>query len=327
MLSGQPAAIYPGDWFWTATRAINALDGEVAPITEFPFFTFLYGDLHAHMISLPLQLLALGWAVALALQPGNLSSSDSERHHNEQPAAWWETALQWLIGGLAIGVLRATNTWDWPTYLVIGALAVFFHAYRQARPDRFAHDWAGVCCKRPFSLPCLQSLFWPFASNYGVGYTSLSLWPGSYTYVEQLSGHLWAVPASDCHLFVQRNPGLGTEPGRRTDCAGWESFAKPLLLSLGLYLVLVLLLVIRGYWIAPVVLTLIITAGLLGLRSGIDAARRIVLILIASALGLTFVVEIVVLDGDIGRMNTVFKFYMQVWLILSVVGGAAAIWS
>ncbi len=68
IISGQPAPLYPGDWFWTATRAINYLDGETAPITEFPFFTFLYGDLHAHMISLPLQFLALGWSVALALQ-------------------------------------------------------------------------------------------------------------------------------------------------------------------------------------------------------------------------------------------------------------------
>ena len=67
MLGGQPSTLYPGDWFWIASRAINANEGEVQPITEFPYFTFLYGDLHAHMISMPLQLLALGWVVAVVL--------------------------------------------------------------------------------------------------------------------------------------------------------------------------------------------------------------------------------------------------------------------
>jgi len=68
ILSGQAAPIGTGDWFWTATRAINVNPGETAPITEFPYFTFLYGDLHAHMISLPLTLLALAWAVSLVLR-------------------------------------------------------------------------------------------------------------------------------------------------------------------------------------------------------------------------------------------------------------------
>ncbi|MCA9973618.1 MAG: hypothetical protein KC425_25570, partial [Anaerolineales bacterium] len=67
LLGGTPAPIYPGDWFWLASRAINVNPGETQPITEFPFFTFLYGDLHAHMIALPLTLLALGWAISLAL--------------------------------------------------------------------------------------------------------------------------------------------------------------------------------------------------------------------------------------------------------------------
>jgi hypothetical protein len=36
LLAGQPAPIYPGDWFWTASRAINANPGEVAPSPNSP---------------------------------------------------------------------------------------------------------------------------------------------------------------------------------------------------------------------------------------------------------------------------------------------------
>ena len=130
-----------------------------------------------------------------------------------------------------------------------------------------------------------------------------------------------------CYYFMLLEFRAWGQTWSQESLRNFEPYAKPLLISLILYLVLLLVLFMRGYWIAPIVLTLIIAAGLLGLRPGIDPARRIVLILISAALGLTLLVEIVVLDGDIGRMNTVFKFYMQVWIILSVAAGAAAVWS
>ena len=316
IIGGEPAPLYPGDWFWTATRAINYLEGETAPITEFPFFTFLYGDLHAHMISMPLQILALGWSAAIALQlpdPGNNNIS------------WWAVLLQWLVGGLAIGVLRATNTWDWPTYLVIGSLAVAFHVYRQQ-----AHVDLSVIGQALMKIAVLVLLstitFWPFAENYGVGYTSASLWPGSFTHVANyltIYGLFLFIIVTFLILEFRSWAQSWTDESLRNS----ESLARPLLAALILYLLLLILFVLRGYWIAPIVFTLIVASGLLGLRPGVDPARRIVLILISAALGLTLLVEIFVLDGDIGRMNTVFKFYMQVWLILSISAGAAAVWS
>jgi len=44
------------------------------------------------------------------------------------------------------------------------------------------------------------------------------------------------------------------------------------------------------------------------------------------ALGLTFAVEVIVLKGDIGRMNTVFKFYLQVWIILGIASAVMIGW-
>ncbi|MFN2138377.1 MAG: DUF2298 domain-containing protein [Candidatus Promineifilaceae bacterium] len=326
VLSGQPSPLYPGDWFWTATRALNYLEGEAAPITEFPFFTFLYGDLHAHMISLPLQLLALGWAVALALSlPDFGSPLRTAAGENQRPLAWWETTLQWLVGGLAIGVLRATNTWDWPTYLVIGALAIAFYVYRQrARLDLGTIAQAIVLAALLVGLSI--TTFWPFAANYGVGYTSFSLWPGSYSHVSNyliIYGLFLFVILT--YLIVEFRRWTATWTQAKLEQL--EPYGGLILVSLLLYLVMLILLVVRGYWIGPIALTLIATAGLLGLRSGLEPARRIVLILIACALGLTLAVEIIVLDGDIGRMNTVFKFYMQAWLLLSICSGAALIWS
>ncbi|MCA9973652.1 MAG: hypothetical protein KC425_25740, partial [Anaerolineales bacterium] len=233
--------------------------------------------------------------------------------------------LLWLTGGLAIGALRATNTWDWPTYLVIGGLAVVFATWREN--GRFSLATLLQSAARLALLGGLATItFWPFADHYGTAYSSVSLWPGSYTYLgNYLSIYGLFLLFVVTYLAVELRAwarGLTFHGLRRLEPHGWLLVAAPLAF-LGLLVVALL----RGYWIAPVVLTLLTIAGLLGLQPRLPAPRRVALILLASALGLTLAVEIVVLDGDIGRMNTVFKFYLQVWTLLSVVAGAAAVWA
>jgi len=62
------------------------------------------------------------------------------------------------------------------------------------------------------------------------------------------------------------------------------------------------------------------------LRPGQSEAKRVVLFLVGTALALTLMVEIVVLRGDVGRMNTVFKFYLQSWTLFAVSAAAALGW-
>ena len=73
VISGASPLQFPNDWwFWNASRVIPDT------INEFPFFTFTYADLHAHMIALPLTLLALAAAVALVrMQESGVRSQES----------------------------------------------------------------------------------------------------------------------------------------------------------------------------------------------------------------------------------------------------------
>jgi len=113
---------YQGDWYWVPSRVYP---GE--PITEFPFFTFLYADLHAHLIALGITILALTWALSILLgrahwgAPGGKSSLPS-------------LVLSFFFGALIIGTLRPTNTWDYPTYLAIGVITLAYTLWRYFKP-------------------------------------------------------------------------------------------------------------------------------------------------------------------------------------------------
>ncbi|MBT3389387.1 MAG: hypothetical protein HN413_03170, partial [Chloroflexi bacterium] len=84
------------EWYWNPSRVIGAQHGN--PITEFPFFTFLYADLHAHMIAIPIALLVVGWALSVVL--GKAWAGRTTPGHSPL-----RIGLSFLIGGLAIGAL------------------------------------------------------------------------------------------------------------------------------------------------------------------------------------------------------------------------------
>ena len=104
-------AWYPTDlWFWwRATRIIrttvNGQDLDYT-ITEFPFFSFLLGDLHPHVMALPIVIVVLGLALQVFVRP------DPPRLARQDPLAVVAPAA-------LLGALGFTNVWDLPTMTVL----------------------------------------------------------------------------------------------------------------------------------------------------------------------------------------------------------------
>ncbi len=103
---------------WESTRIIPDT------INEFPYFSFTFGDLHPHVISIPFQLLVL----VLML---NIYRSD-ERGMKIYGTNWIHILLGMILTALAMGVLFPMNVWDYPTYLIIFASIVLVQQYHAA---------------------------------------------------------------------------------------------------------------------------------------------------------------------------------------------------
>lgn len=303
-LEMNPSAIplAPADFFyWEASRVM------VGTINEFPFFAYLNGDLHAHMMGQPFLLFvaALGYVIY---------QSDARR-------------LRLLVFGVLPPVVAFVSTisfWSFPTALGVVWLSLVF---AETHPARLVPGGERLVSMTDGS---------PSADEVGRIVVSLLL-------VAAVGGlaFVWAAPFVVNVLFgAAGTRGLGFLPD--------HSSAVELLIVHGAFLglfalylvtntrwqtenfttagVLVFLLAAIS-WQTGIVAMLLVAPFLVGgwllLRRDSDFGFETVL-LVAGA-GLVLLVEFAyVRDNAIsGRFNTVFKVYMQVWVLWGVAGGVA----
>jgi YYY domain-containing protein len=319
----QAFPVRTDQWYWDPSRAIEPGPGEAGPITEFPFFTFLYADLHAHMIDLPITVAALAWGLSWLLD-----ARDRKR------LGIVNGGIALFIGAMILGALRPTNTWDFPTYWALAGIAVIAAGKLRRDPSdesvsRMNLRWLSEIIFVGLVLFGLaQFLYQPYHQWYKLGYDKPLLWEGSQTeFADYIVVHgLFLFLILSWMLWEVR------QWMARTPLSALARFRKPLII-LGLAIIFcfvgVVILACSGMQIAPLAYIVLVLAGALFLWAGLPLEKRIVLFLVGTGTALTIFVELVVLEGDISRMNTVFKFYLQVWTLfsLSAVTGLAWIWS
>jgi len=369
IFGGQALPVGINEWYWNASRAIPTPPGQ-SVITEFPFFTFLYADLHAHLIAMPLAFLSL--AAALALVKGGEKEQAAGRSTpltlRDSLRSWrWPARLgPLLLMALAIGAMRCTNSWDVPPHLLValGALSIAEYSRRGRLDWRLAGSvaWQFVLV---FILGW-SLLYRPFWASYGSYYDSVARWEGART-------PLWAyLIVHGLFLFaigsylVARAAGWGS--GRRADPllrrmwltaryrasharlrgAAQIARVRNLPVSRWAWVGLAALIVATIACLVPgrsdpslsgeagfgykswAVFGLGLPLAALGLlllfRARVSPTERLWAWLALLGLAMTLGVEVIVLEGDIGRMNTVFKFYLQVWLMWGVTAAATLAW-
>jgi YYY domain-containing protein len=315
--TGFPAAIY------------GANAGPSETITEFPFFSFILGDLHAHVLALPYTLLALGFALDTFLAP--LFGAPGARF---APRTIWRIAA----AALTIGGLYALNSWDLPTYAVlyVAASAIpFYLAERRVGRDALA-------ALVGFAVATF-ALYLPFYRNFTslVGGRDLPLpeplasMPLIPKIATILGVVIWNKTPIDQFFTVYLLPWVvgvivliwRWQAGRGEAAGG---YTHPLLSLLALALVAT---IIR----MPVLFfggTIVFLAGAIVRQrrtcgesnTGKAQTDLFVVGLFAAAFALVILTEVFFIQDVFGnRMNTIFKVYYQAWSLLAVGTGYAIV--
>jgi YYY domain-containing protein len=337
------------NWWWPSRSlwdSYNLAEQGQAPrqerrytITEFPLFSFRLGDMHPHLMALPFGLLAA------ALSLGVLARGAPPRLAEDR-AGWGELALS----GIVLGSLYAINSWDLPTYFLLYAAVVGFLVLRSDARQ----PWWAIARLLLLVAAASYLTFLPFHLTFHSLVGGATPWLdlpllGRLTsiiapYLGGRSGlhafliifGLFAVPIVAFVYLAQGTGGREQEIEDRGQAASVLGsrfsvlpWLPPALLLIGVVFGFPLLalaglgaLAVERAW------------SLRGSQAEAEPLRPaecFALLLAALGCAVLFGTELIyirdVFEGLSSRMNTIFKFYYQVWLLWGVLAPFALWWA
>jgi YYY domain-containing protein len=307
--------------FWRSSRAI------ANTINEFPAFSFILGDLHAHVSALIINL--CGWNVAVQVWRGVRRYRSLWRY---EVNAFDELFLAALI----CGGLSASNSWDVPVYA--GVLALAMYCGHTGRRDPYAWVPAGqviwgriiealeaVIVAGMVAVVGVLFFFYPFVKNFmppepAEGHMLKWVSPENRSNPFEFFTHwilLAGLPFVLALVFFKRQRLAGALDAEPT---GNSARSAALLLISGA--VAVVFVPLWNGWVAATMLVSAILCGVALVRNHLPPMARWMLGLVMLFCIMTCFCELVYVDdifsGPIERINTVFKVYYGLWPMMAV---------
>lgn len=272
-------------WYWTATRVMPNFE-----INEFPFFSFLYADLHSHLVALPVSLLV----IALLMEICQLIISKAVK----------SVIIISVVTAFIMGILRITNIWDYPTFLLFSFLVITLTVLFGFK--------TGIL--KRLALLCLISLIilagsnlsvLPFIISYKTGALGIGIYEGASTRIFDylLINGLFLSFLAPFVLVIK--PWHSPDSSRIIRMLAYIMLAVVALFLAGTFKFLVFL---------ALLIILILLALIINRKQYLLPGAGFFIF----ALFLTAIPDIVDIKLGLGRMNTVFKFYFQAWIFFSI---------
>ena len=353
--------------YWRSSRVIPAT------INEFPYWSFLFADLHPHMIGIPVTILLLALALNIAyaakgvgerrdisllsvagdgpstiswgLIRNRIAGFLSRAGMGEGSRSWsLENVAGMMVLAVTLGAVAVINTWDVPAYFIIVLGAFMLGCKGFWRWER------AVGALLLFALAASLSLviYLPFFSHYqalhvGLGLVRsrtalepfLTIW-GLFIFlvISLLWGQLlWGRrrdgPLRCVGLCLRRGARLPRllDLYRALVRRPQASYVLGLLLLAGTAFLVLALLVFK-LWVLALLAPLLVFFAFLTVGRAATVEDSFTAFLVFMALGILLGCEVVFLKdflqgGDHHRMNTIFKFYTQAWVLLGVAAGVS----
>ena len=309
-------------WWWRATRVISSFDAGIQTdytIHEFPAFSYILGDLHPHVMSVPFVVMFLGFLLNFWHAPKVWSLNE------------WRPYLSVLLFAFLLGGLGFTNMWDLPVFGLVFLLMAALKVYQSGRTR--IRDLALETA--PLALFVGAAVFVLYS-------------PYLLTFTSQVGGigGLVGPGTRGLHLFLVWAPYLvAVVPfviiiySRTTVKEDWIRTTLYALLAGFLPFVVWAPLYINGggdpagilgrvIHVLPLALIVTLaTYATLWLASQRNESGGLVFATALATLGLALIMgpELLFVNDSFGgaheRMNTVFKFYYQAWTVLAAATG------
>jgi YYY domain-containing protein len=276
-------------YYWSSSRVVPYT------INEFPYFSFIHGDLHSHMLAIPFQLLVLAFLLSIYLR------KDSNRA--------FESMLALLIFSVSLGFLFPSNSWDFPIYLGLTFAVIFaFYYGHYIRNESLSRSITGflgtVLPVSIFSLLPYLPFYLSFKPQAAGGFDFVP--PELRTTVKEF------LILFSLFLFLTISFLTTRLESRRK--------IQYFILWIGISLFLA-----RECDIPLLVILLpLLALSLYSFLKDLPETSSVgfASLLIAAAAFIALICEIIFLDdpisGSFARMNTVFKFYMHLWIFLAI---------
>ena len=293
------------DYFWATSRVIRDT------INEYPSWSFLFADLHAHVMVMPISLsflcLAVLWVRTSILSP-----------HGHHPRGT-RVVLLFLLS-LLLGNITVTNAWSTPTYVLL----FLFLLGAVWLTEGSHHGWlrflwgifASVLVPVAVVAVGAYLLYWPFWVNFVPPERNFGWERGTLAMPRDfltIFGIFLFVVVPFLYVLWARTLRDNEEK---------LGIVRIVLLVLGIAVPAAALLVSTRAFLA--IMFLLSLQVLLARET--DRRWRIPVAFIAFAFAVTAGCDLVFVWD---RMNTIFKFYLEAWLMLSIAAAVAthALWS